>query len=204
MEKSEIIHKIYSTLAAQNSIRVKTFDKGEIITNFIANRNYCYAILSGACTLYRYNRNGNMTILQHYMRYDCFGEIFHNVEFNSELSVVADTKTSVFYFDYYALFSDEKNKSLTPILGEMIITQTRQLNDRIEILAKKTIRERILTYFDIISKRSLLKEFELPMSYTAIASYLGVDRSAMMREIKELENDKILTRTKHRIKINKG
>ncbi|MCI5774063.1 MAG: Crp/Fnr family transcriptional regulator [Erysipelotrichaceae bacterium] len=203
MDRSEVVHNIYKSLAQNNEIKVKTFRKEEIITNFLTNRNYIYFVLSGSCSLYRYTRNGDMVFLQRYERYDSFGDCFHNIELNSELSVVANNKVSVFYFDYDEIIADERYVHLRPVLCEACILQLRKLNERVEILAKKTIRDRILAYFDILSKRSIIKEFELPMSYTQLSAFLGVDRSAMMRELKQLEEDRIIIRAKHRIQINK-
>lgn len=203
MEKNEVVHEIYKLMAKYNDIKVKTYNKGEIITNFLTNRNYIFFVLSGNCSLYRYARNGDMIFLQRYERYDSFGDCFHNIELNSELSVVADNKVSVFFFDYDEVIHDSHYNSIHGVLCDACILQLRTLNERIEVLAKKTIRDRILAYFDVLSKRSIIKEFELPMSYTQLSAFLGVDRSAMMREIKQLENDKIITRYKHHISIKK-
>ena len=203
MEKNEVVHEIYSLMAKYNDIKVKTYNKNEIITNFLTNRNYIYFVLSGNCSLYRYARNGDMIFLQRYERYDSFGDCFHNIELNSELSVVANNKVSVFFFDYDEIINDQRYNSIHVALCDACILQLRMLNERIEVLAKKTIRDRILAYLDILSKRSIIKEFELPMSYTQLSSFLGVDRSALMREIKQLENDKIITRYKHRISLKK-
>ena len=203
MEKNEVVHIIYKTLAKNNEIKVKTYKKDEIITNFLTNRNYIYFVLSGSCSLYRYARNGDMIFLQRYDRYDSFGDCFHNIELNSELSVVANNKVSVFFFDYDEIINDDRYDEIHNILCDACILQLRKLNERIEVLAKKTIRDRILAYFDILSKRSIIKEFELPMSYTQLSAFLGVDRSAMMRELKQLEDDRIIVRDKHHIKIKK-
>ena len=117
--------------------------------------------------------------------------------------MVANNKVSVFFFDYDEIINDQRYNSIHVALCDACILQLRMLNERIEVLAKKTIRDRILAYLDILSKRSIIKEFELPMSYTQLSAFLGVDRSALMREIKQLENDKIITRYKHRISLKK-
>lgn len=200
MEKKELVHKIYSEMSKNNNIKVKTFSKNQIITNFLANRNYLYFVLSGSCSLCSYSKKGELHLLQRYERYDCFGDIFHNIELNNEKSVIANTKTSVFYFDYDEMALDN---DIMADLCNMIILQMRSMNDRLEVLSKKTIRDRLLAYFDILSKRNIVKEFDLPMTYTQMASFLGVDRSAMAREIKQLELDRIITRNQHHIRINK-
>ena len=202
MEKKELVHKIYSEMAS-NSIKVKTYSKNQIITNFLANRNYIYFVLSGSCSLCSFSSKGELHLLQRYERYDCFGDIFHNIELNNEKSVIANTKTSVFYFDYDEIISNAEYHDIIGDICNMIILQMRTLNDRLEVLSKKTIRDRLLAYFDILSKRNIVKEFDLPMSYTQMASFLGVDRSAMAREIKQLELDRIISKNRHHIILNK-
>lgn len=66
---------------------------------------------------------------------------------------------------------------------------TIKLNTRIEILSKKNIRDKLLTYFKLISSKNFSKTFTLPFSLTDLADYLSVDRSAMMREISHLKEE---------------
>ena len=46
-------------------------------------------------------------------------------------------------------------------------------------------------------------EFKLPMSYTALAQYLSVDRSAMMREIKNLSDEGVIRRNGRNVELLK-
>lgn len=77
-------------------------------------------------------------------------------------------------------------------LPNLVLTKVSDLNLRIEILSKKTIRDKLLSYFRILSQNSFSKTFTLPFSLTDLADYLSVDRSAMMREIKALKEDGII------------
>ena len=62
-------------------------------------------------------------------------------------------------------------------------------NNRIEILTKKTIRNKLLEYFKMMTKRSGSKHIYLTLSFTELAEYLAVDRSAMSRELKNLKDE---------------
>ena len=62
-------------------------------------------------------------------------------------------------------------------------------NDRIEILTKKTIRDKLLEYFNIYSKKHGTRVIYLPFSLTDFADYLAIDRSAMSREMKNLKDE---------------
>ena len=59
----------------------------------------------------------------------------------------------------------------------------------IEILSKKTIRSKLLTYFNIRYNQKKSKYIYLPYNYKDLAEYLAIDRCAMTREIKYLKED---------------
>lgn len=72
---------------------------------------------------------------------------------------------------------------------------------RIELLSKRTIREKLLAYFTIISTRNISKSFTIPFSLTDLADYLSIDRSAMMRELGILKSDGIIEKSGNRITL---
>ena len=65
-------------------------------------------------------------------------------------------------------------------------------NERIELLTKRSIRNKLLAYFELQAKKKNAKTFDLSYSYTDLADYLCVDRSALMRELKNLKEDKLI------------
>ena len=69
------------------------------------------------------------------------------------------------------------------------MTKTEEKNERIEILTKKTIRNRLLEYFTIMSNKHGTKFIYLPFNYTDLADYLAIDRCAMSRELKNLKEE---------------
>ena len=81
------------------------------------------------------------------------------------------------------------HKELEKNLPILIMNNTIKLNTRIELLTKKNIRDKLLTYFNLLSTRKLSKTFSLPFSLTDLADYLSVDRSAMMRELSHLKEE---------------
>ena len=66
--------------------------------------------------------------------------------------------------------------------------KTLSLGERIQLLSRRTTREKLMYYFRLESARRG-GEFTLPMSHTRLAEYLCVDRSAMVRELKRLTDD---------------
>lgn len=171
----------------------RTFKKDATIINYIGNTSMIGIILEGSAKLIRYDYSGNRTILEELEKNDIFGEVFSNYNID-ELTVKAQEDTTVLFIDYYHItkrckkacpYHSKLVENTLNILSQKIVST----NERIEILAKRSIREKLLAYFEIMSKQKLSKTFTIPFTYTDLADYLGVDRSAMQREIKKLKED---------------
>lgn len=67
---------------------------------------------------------------------------------------------------------------------KIITTKLKNYNERIEILTQKTIRDKLLNYFNTLSRKQTSRNIILPYTLTDLSDYLSIDRSAMMREIK--------------------
>ena len=72
---------------------------------------------------------------------------------------------------------------------QIIIDKLNLSYERIQILTKKTIREKLLEYFKFEANKKHSKKFKMSLSFTSLAEYLAVDRSALMREVKYLKED---------------
>ena len=75
------------------------------------------------------------------------------------------------------------------------------INERIEILTKRTIRDKLLKYFNSMTKRNSSRVIYLPFTYTDLADYLGIDRAAMTRELKNLKDEGFIVTKGKMIKI---
>ena len=184
----------------------KEFSKGEIITTYIEKRNQLCILLKGEADLLRYDFNGNKNIIEHFTKNDIFGELFYTLTTNNELFVQAKSKCEVLFFIYEDMskkckknckFHDELDASLP----RLILTKIVNLNTRIELLTKRSIRDKLLGYFSILSIRNFSKTFSLPFSLTDLADYLSIDRSAMMRELGNLRDDGIIKKVGNKITL---
>ncbi len=189
-----------------HKVQKKTFSKNEVITSYIEKRNQLCILISGNADLVRYDLNGNRTIVEHFSQYDAFGEVFYAVTTNNELLVEAREKCEVLFY----IYDDIRNKCrsnckfhqmLAEDLPELILSKVTDLNMRIELLTKRSIRDKLLGYFNLVSSRYLSKSFSLPFSLTDLADYLSVDRSAMMRELKLLKEDGFIDKTGNKITL---
>lgn len=87
-----------------------------------------------------------------------FGEIFYDISTNSEFIVEAKEKCSVLLFSYDDINEKCKSncsfhKTLTSSLPNLIITKILDLTSRVDLLSRRTTRDKLLGYFEILSKK---------------------------------------------------
>lgn len=191
------ISKVLKSLEAK-TVMIK---RGNVILNYIGNYDTIGIIKDGEASLFRYDDRGNKNFVEKIETNNIFGEKFSNYN-TDELVVEATKDTEVIFLNYSHLINSSSIdykchnkliKNLIEILTNKIIIN----NEKTEILTKKTIRDKLLTYFSINSKRAMSKTFMIPYTYTDLADYLGVDRAAMQRELKNLKEDGLI-KTKNR------
>lgn len=187
------------------NVRNISFKKEQNILSNIKNAGTVGIIASGEAQLVHYDYNGNRTILAEYIEGDVFGDIFSNIG-NGEISVQAKTDSEIMFLDYEHIINRcKKNcpyhntiiQNMLTILSKRIYEQ----NERIEILTKRTIRDKLLKYFNSMTKRTSSKVIYLPFTYTDLADYLGIDRAAMTRELKNLKDEGFIVTKGKMIKI---
>lgn len=177
-----------------NKIQIKNFQKGEVITNYIQKRNQFCMLISGSADLVKYDLNGNKTIIERIAEGNAFGEIFYTINTNNEFFVEAKKNSSVLFFKYDDIKTKCKttckfHEILSHNLPEIILNKVIDLNTRIELLTNRSIRDKLIGYFNTLSTKTFSKTITLDLSLTNLADYLCVDRSAMMRELKALKEE---------------
>lgn len=204
MDIPSIVNSISSNCSR---VQKKSFLKGDIITTYIEKRKQICILVSGKADLIRYNLNGNQDIVDKFTKNDIFGEAFYPVNSNNELAVKATENCEVLFFLYDNVITKCKpnckyHSDFSIHLSELIMQNTIHQNTRIEVLSKRTIRDKLLTYFSILSNKNYSKIITIPFSLTTLADYLSVDRSAMMRELKSLTDEGFIVKeNKNNIKL---
>ena len=184
--------------------QTKSFEKGEIITTYLVNRRQVCILVEGSADLLRYDFNGNKTIVERFYRHAIFGEVFYQINTNNDLFVLAKENSKVIFFNY-DIFDKKCKKNcdfhekLLINLPNLILSKIEDLNFRIELLSKRTTREKLISYFSKQSENIFNKSFILPLTLTDFADYRSVDRSAMMREISTLKEDGIIKKDGNKI-----
>lgn len=184
---------------------IATYKKGENLSDMLLDKNSLGIIISGYIQIIKENINGNEIIIDELYEDDILSIKTIYVQ-DSEYEVLIKENTKIVFFDLEQLqnySSNEKGyynqfiKNLFLILNEKI----NEKNERIQILSKKTIRNRLLEYFSIVKTKNGSNNIYLPFSFMALADYLGVDRSAMSRELGYLKQEGFIEVKGKRIKL---
>ena len=192
--------EINDALKSLGSRRI-TFRKEHIIISNLVDDDLIGVILSGKASIVNYGYKGNRDIIDNLEYDDVFGKPFFNI--NSDVVVIESTDCEVLFIDYHLLISQgSKYDKINYNINRLLTNKIYNLYEKIEILSKRTIREKLLTYFNNLSKKYNKKSFNLPITYIELADYLSVDRSAMTREIKKLKDEKIISINGKKITIN--
>ncbi len=168
------------------------FKKDSTILNILKQNNIIVYIEYGHIEIIRNDYDGNTTIIENLKDHSTFSNITSFISSNDyEIITKEDSKIIVFDYDniinYNAYFKPYNIfiKNLLNILANKTLEKT----ERLEVITKKTIRDKLLEYFEIISKKNGSKKIVLSSSFTKLAEYLGVDRSSMSRELNSLKKE---------------
>ena len=174
---------------------IHTFKSGMNILSNANNENLLGLIIYGYIQIIKTDYNGNITIIEKLEDNSIFGNMISNIS-NNEYQVITKEETKVILLDYDRILNNLKQNSayyqFIQNLLKIISNKIHEKNERIEVLTEKTIRNKLLKYFDVIKPNTYSKIIYLPFTYTELAEYLSVDRSALMRELKNLRDEGII------------
>lgn len=174
---------------------IHTFKSGMNILSNANNENLLGIIIYGYIQIIKTDYNGNITIIEKLEDNAIFGNMISNIS-NNEYQVITKEETKVILLDYDRILNNLKQNSayyqFIQNLLKIISNKIHEKNERIEVLTEKTIRNKLLKYFDVIKPNTYSKIIYLPFTYTELAEYLSVDRSALMRELKNLRDEGII------------
>lgn len=142
------------------------FKKDTTILSTLKNENIIGVIISGYAQIVRTDYNGNRTIIEELEKESLFGSSISSLSSN-ECDIITKEDTKVLIIDYDRIISlDYNNRYYNQFIKNLLEITTKiidEKNERIEILTKKTIRDKLLEYFNIISKNTVQETYTYPL-----------------------------------------
>lgn len=200
--KSKIFDKIdENNIKALNfcfKSRLRFVEKNEVIVAEGEINDYCIYIFKGKVKSVNYDYYGNENIYKIYSTGDVFGltEAYTNTE-NYLHSLVATEKTTIILFNRFRFIKPCENRcprhnQLNQNLTKLISQENLELSNRLSVMSKKTIRDKVLAYLHFLSKEKNVSYFEIPFNRKEFASFLGVDRCALSIELAKMKKEKLI------------
>lgn len=181
----------------------KTYEKGDIITDCLPNNDTIGIIINGTAYLTTINSEGQNRIIDYYVSGNIFVSHLIPSSENRLIYIIAKTKCTVDFLQYRKVISSNEKHSdeRSKFLDFLILQTARKHMIHIDILSQRSLRGKLITFFEYLSNQNNSKTFTLPMPLTDFADYLAVDRSATTRELKKLNDEGIIKSDKRKIKL---
>lgn len=169
------------------------FKKDESVIRLFKDDNIINFIVKGNVKVVLNNINGNQIITEDLYDGDVFASTINYIDEN-ETDAIAIEDTEIISMNQKDIidFKDNSKSYYNIFIKNLFIIMTKKIserNERIQILTKKTIRYRLLEYFEIMRKKNNSLNIYLPYNYIDLAAYIAVDRSAMSRELSNLKDE---------------
>ncbi len=185
--------------------RITQYKKDSIILLSGDAVSFVGLILSGRVKIIKEDMNGYSTILTELSTSELFGEVFACAGIDhSPVTVQASEDCQVLFINYKKVISTcssfcSFHSKLIENMLQIIAKKNLMLNQKIEILSKRTTREKLLLFFD--TQRGIAKKFTIPYNREEMANYLCVDRSAMSNELCKMRNEGLIRFNRNEFEI---
>ncbi len=189
--------------------RIKTFNRNEHIVNQGEHMDEVVLILKGGATVEHIDSMGDISILMKLKKGEIYGvESAYAGDETYKDTLIATEKTLIMFMNKHRLITPCANKCrrhdiVSKHLMQMVASSNIQLLEKLAHMSKKTIRDKLLSYFNSLSKKAGSNYFEIPFNKTELASFLSVDRSAMCTELSKMRDDGLIDYDKRQFRLIK-
>ena len=180
----------------------KDYKKNDIILAENTKVEYFGIITNGKIALSNFDYFGNRNILNVFEKGDSFAEALVSLEIQIPHEVISLTDSSIVWIEYKSLSKSLYYQKILNNLLNIISTKNLILNKKLQILSKRTTREKILEYLSNQKKTlSLDSNFETNLNRNEMADYLALDRSNLSRELGKLKKEGIIDFKKNKFRL---
>ncbi len=176
----------------------KKYQKGEIILISGNHIDTMGLVLSGSITVEINDSWGNKTILSHISKGGFFAESYAFNE-NEILSVdiEANEDCHILFLDLKTIrkLKAEPESWLYTFLLNLLTAVSEKnlaLTRRSYHTSHKVIRDRVLAYLNSVALQADSQTFDIPFSRQQLADYLNVERTALSKELKKMQDEGLI------------
>lgn len=181
------------------------YKKGECLQSEGEKMSSFGLVLCGTVQVFTDDINGERVIMANVTEGDSFGEsLCFTCAENIPVCIYAFEDTQVLWLScdrLHAVLPKKEEMMLYERFSLMLARRALSMNDRIQILSKLTIREKLNTFFSQCVRKNGSKTFNIPFDRENLAIFLGVNRSALSRELSAMQKEGLIEYYKSSFKI---
>lgn len=179
--------------------------QGERILSSGSEFRFAYLLLEGEFGLSFVNEAAERVSLNHFYAGDLLGESMAvSPKCRSSVDIEAESDCVYITLGLRVLLSDthdfQYRDTLLVNLLQALAGQNLFLNQKVRILGQKSVRDRLYFYFLTLPENSRGYRM-IPYTRTELAAYLGLNRSAMVREMGKMQKDGLIEVEGERVKM---
>ena len=177
---------------------IGVFRKGDIIAFEEENMKHIGIVISGAVDMVKEDLWGNKTMLVRIRKDEVFGETFACGSDNlSVVTFLVSEDARILFLPFNRVMHSctmacQFHHRLIENMVHIIANKNRDLMRKVDVVSKRTIREKLLAYLSIQAQVQKSRYFEIPLGRMELAEYLCVDRSALTRELVKMKEDGLI------------
>ena len=175
------------------------FSAGQTILTCGQQQDMIGVLLSGSAALLRLHADGNRTVLESMDEGSVFGEELAFTGFRDGSALIEcreDCRVIFMRYDQITKRCENAcacHSQVVTNLFQLLSKKSLHLSRRIEVLACRSIREKLLCFFEQLADEHGSRTFPLPFSLSMLAEYISADRSAMMREMRKMREEDLIS-----------
>ncbi len=179
-------------LIENKSIRVKKFYKNNTIREAEETCSWVDIVVSGVVIAYVLSESGNETTMFEFKPGTIIGANLILIGGVYPLSFYSKEETVIISISKGGVEELLHDYDFTIKFFKALSVNSQNLNKKVFMFHKKTIRENLLDYFNnqILIQKSTT--FTLPISKKQLADYLGVQRQSLFRELKNMKDEGVI------------
>ena len=177
--------------------RERVFRKGEVLLHRGDRIESLGLVLSGTVQVIREDFWGNRSVVGLVEAGESFGESYALAGQPLEVSVQAVSAGEALFLNAGKMISGcgqvcGFHERLSRNLLSLLARKNLMLTEKMRHMARKTTREKLLSYLSAQAVRAGASEFDIPMDRQQLADFLGVERSAMSTALGRLRDEGVL------------
>ena len=183
----------------------KNYNKNDMILLSGNRIDFIGVVVSGSVKIVKEDISGNQTISAKLFSTELFGEVFACAEvFHSPVTIIAAEGCEVLFLDYRKVVTScgkscSFHARLIKNMLKLMAKKNMYLNQKIDILSKRTLRKKLLCFFEYQGKGA--SQFTINFNREELAGYLCADRSAVSAELSRMQKDGVLKYSKNTFEL---